>query len=71
VSYQPGAGGVSVRVVRPTGSPRATARSRSGLRSARPARAKRVTAWIVRSIMVATAAFALLDLFLLTSSAHH
>ncbi len=33
--------------------------------------AKRVTAWIVRSIMLATTVFAVLDLSLLVSSAHH
>ncbi len=31
----------------------------------------RLTAWIVRSIILATTAFALLDLFLLVSSIHH
>jgi len=32
---------------------------------------KRVTAWIVRSIMLATTVFAVLDLSLLVTSAHH
>ena len=33
--------------------------------------ARRFTAWMVRVIMLATSAVALLDLYLLASSAHH
>ena len=33
--------------------------------------ARRLKAWIVRSIMIATAAFAFLDLLLLASGGHH
>ena len=72
MNYPPGAGGgVTVRLVHPAERVRAPARRRSAPRSARPGSAKRVTAWIIRSIILATAVFALLDLFLLTSSVHH
>jgi len=40
-------------------------------RPAGAAKTRRVSAWIVRSVMLATTAFALLDLSLLVSSAHH
>ncbi len=59
-------GGPPVRLVSPhTGLPvrRVTAtRTQSG---------RRVTAWIVRSIMAATTVFAFLDLVLLASGGHH
>ncbi len=48
-----------------------------GMRSSRPAvgststSGKKLTAWIVRSIMLATVAFALLDLSLLLTSVRH
>jgi len=35
------------------------------------ASARRITSWIVRSIILATTGFALLDLSLLVSSVHH
>jgi len=63
--YTPG-GGPSVRLVSPvTGvaARRVTAPETSS--------GRRVTAWIVRSIMIATTVFALLDLFLLASGGHH
>jgi len=34
-------------------------------------KANRITGWIVRSIILATTAFALIDLFLLGSGLHH
>jgi len=59
----------SVRLVSPyTG---ATARRITGVQTAGKTNARRLTAWIVRSIMIATTAFALLDLFLLASGGHH
>jgi|HubBroStandDraft_6_1064221.scaffolds.fasta_scaffold3223866_1 hypothetical protein len=48
-----------------------------GMRSSRPAvgststSGKTLTAWIVRTIMIATVAFALLDLSLLLTSVRH
>lgn len=68
----PSGHGPDVRLVRqrPPGysAPR---RSPGAPRPARPGSGRRITAWLVRSIMLATAAFALLDLFLLTSAVHH
>ena len=36
-----------------------------------PVKANRINGWIVRSIILATTAFALIDLFLLGSGLHH
>jgi len=74
----PAGQGPAVRLVtpRPGGYP-APRRRADGSRSGRPARraragsGRRITAWIVRAVMGATAAFALVDLFLLTSAVHH
>jgi hypothetical protein len=40
-------------------------------RRPQPVKANRITGWIVRSIILATTAFALIDLFLLGSGLHH
>jgi hypothetical protein len=58
---------VTVRLVtQPGGSRSSTSTRRVPAQSARS-----LKAWIVRSIMFATAGFALLDLFLLATGAHH
>jgi hypothetical protein len=61
----------SVRLSLPVGLGPPT---RNLMNSSRPvdnASGRRLTAWIVRSIILATTAFALLDLSLLVSSIHH
>jgi hypothetical protein len=63
--------GVSVRFLNGPGTPRpGQGVFQSDPRSVGTASARRLTAWIIRTIMVATAGFALLDLFLL-ASVHH
>jgi hypothetical protein len=57
----------TVHVVNPYGG-RTTVR---GVNSERPTTGSRLKAWIVRSIMLATTGFALLDLFLLGTGGHH
>ena len=60
--------GPSVRLVSPYAG--VTGRRVTGARTT-STNTRRLSAWIVRSIMVATTGFALLDLFLLASGGHH
>jgi hypothetical protein len=65
-----GSSGASVQLR----DPRVVQHSPNAFSVAHPARdatAKRLPAWILRSIILATTGFALLDLFLLVSSVHH
>jgi hypothetical protein len=63
-----GAGSPQVRIVSPTGV-RVPALSTPRRTAAKPGVS--LTRWIVRSVMIATTAFALLDLFLLVSGGRH
>ena len=67
----PGSGSSSVRVSPPIALSFPTRRLTGSSRPVGSASGRRLTAWIVRTIMVATTAFAILDLSLLVSSVHH
>ena len=65
----------STRTTAPLSSQRVILHSPTSYSVARrrptPVKANRITGWIVRSIILATTAFALIDLFLLASGLHH
>ncbi|HVC71511.1 MAG TPA: hypothetical protein VNC61_14750 [Acidimicrobiales bacterium] len=63
-----GGNGHRVRVVTPY---RSVARKTTGVGTKKVINDKRVRAWVVRVIMMATTGFALLDLLLLASGGHH
>ncbi len=65
-----GPGSPSLRLV-PGGGGRPGAGAPGLRRPAVGGGARRLTAWIMRGVMAATTAFALLDLYLLVSSGHH
>ena len=69
-SVGPAAGGTSVEWVPAYRSPRAPPPRRSGPVSTRQATSRRPDRWIIRSVTLATTAFALVDLYLLVSSHH-
>jgi hypothetical protein len=65
------ASATSVRLSLPPGLGSPTRNFTNSSRPVDNASGRRLTAWIVRSIILATTAFALLDLSLLVSSIHH